>query len=245
MFLALYCTNGIADSLIHLLTTNSYTFPIIAYGFIGIEIIALTAYEARDVANLRWPARIIPIFVVVIYFMCTIGEALNVMWSDPNGPVIYNGTYASVTASSSGDPPSTSVVIRAIWYAGRGGDPAKYHRIAGIINGCLIFSALSAANTSLYVASRTLFGMTQELRVGGSQNWLTRRLKVLAKTHHHVPVPAILFTLVSTIWVPFLTLANPPFPMAGVIEFISVSGSVAVVMVWGSICVAYIRYKNW
>ncbi|KAF2671064.1 hypothetical protein BT63DRAFT_207132 [Microthyrium microscopicum] len=214
-----------------------YCFPIIAYGFLGIEIIGLTAYETIDPKNLKWPARSVAIFTCIIYLMVTIGESLNVHWTDQNLPAIYSGIGASDIAAPQ-DPPSSSIVIRATYYAG-------YKTMASFLNGCLIFSSMSAANTSLYVASRTLFGMTQELRMAGAQNWFTRRLRVLAKTNgRKVPVPAILFSFISFLWLPYLQLIKG-YPIQEFIQIISISGSVAVVMVWASVCLAYIRYKQW
>jgi yeast amino acid transporter len=162
----------------------------------------LTAFEARDAKNLRWPSRTVPYVVVILYFMCAIGEALNVHWNDDRLPVIYNGVGNSTQQTvAPSKPPSDSVVILAIWDAG-------HSTIAAFINGCLIFSALSAGNTALYVASRTLFGWTKELEVSTRQNWFVNRIKFMAKTYHTVPAPAIGITAISFFWMPYLQLAK-------------------------------------
>ena len=52
--------------------TNGFSFaiPIIAYGFLGVEIVAMTAYEARDVKDLGRPSRVIAYVIFISYFFC-------------------------------------------------------------------------------------------------------------------------------------------------------------------------------
>jgi yeast amino acid transporter len=216
-----------------------YTFPIVAYGFLGLEIVSVTAYEARNVANLRWPSIVLPLFVVVIYFMLTIGETLNVSWTYPQLPAIYNG-IGSDTADNiitPVNPPSTSIVIIAAWRAG-------YKTLGGFLNGCLIFSALSTANTSLYVASRSLFGLTRNLRYDNTSNMFLVFLRSFTLLDRRVPVVALFVSWIFFLWLPFLQLIKK-LPSTEFLEIMSVSGSVACVMVWASVCLAYIRYESW
>jgi yeast amino acid transporter len=183
------------------LTCNSFAIPLVAYSFLGIEIIAVTAFEAKNSTSLRWPSRIIAYAVFVLYFLCTIGEILTVGWRDSHLPQIYEGLANSNNNSSSGPitpPNSTSLAVNAAWAAG-------YHNIAGFLNGCLIFSVLSASNTSLYVSSRTLFGLTHD--VPGT-NWFGKRVNKLSLVVRQtgVPAAALLFSAVSFFWLPFLQL---------------------------------------
>ncbi|KAL1979980.1 hypothetical protein VTN96DRAFT_4845 [Rasamsonia emersonii] len=213
-----------------------YAIPLVAYSFQGVEIIALTAFEARDAAAIRWPSRWIAYVVVVLYLLCTVGEALNVCWKDTNLPYIYSGAGNSTTASPPLNPPSNSMVIIAAWKSGN-------QNFAGFLNACLIFSALSASNTSLYVGSRTLYGITREMP---DTNWFNRRIKRLSLVVKGtgVPAAALLFSAVSFFWLPFLQLKGG-YALEDLIEIMSVSASVACLIVWAALCLAFIRYQRW
>ena len=174
--------------------------PIIAYGFIGVEMVSVTAFEARDLRSLRIPSRIVAYFVVSLYFMCAIGEFLNVGWTCDNLPSVLgvNGTSVFTTSTPPCDkPPQRTDAIIVI--AARG-----YGHAPGVFNAFMIYACLSAANSSLYIASRTLYGMTRTINP-----W--RRfsvLKVLGTVWHKTGVPmwALLLSFISFIWLPFVQL---------------------------------------
>ena len=70
----------------------------------------------------------------------------------------------------------------------------------------LLLTAIAAANTFLYVASRTLFGLVKDLDDGSSQ-WVTRLLAFFGKTTRlRVPVRAVVASC-CICWVPFLWLS--------------------------------------
>lgn len=106
--------------------------------------------------------------VLTLYLLIGIGEALNVEWTDPHLPRIYGG-LDSARGPAPKYPSSASMVVIATFHAGR-------KRLAGFLNACLIFSVLSASNTSLYVASRTLYGLATQIpdtnAVGKRLQWL-------------------------------------------------------------------------
>jgi amino acid transporter len=156
----------------------------------GIEIIALTAYEARDVKDIRWPSKLIPIVVFFLYFLCTFGEILNVSWKEPDLPPPFEGVSTKVRRDATINHQSTSMAIIAFLQT----DNPK---LAAVINGALIFSALSAANTNLYTASRTLFGLTWELRSSRRFNFFTRRIVGISILDRKVPIIAILLSCLS------------------------------------------------
>ena len=58
-----------------------------------MEMVAITAFEARDLRSLRRPSQIIAYFVAGIYLFLVIGEMLNVSWTNQALPEIYGGTY--------------------------------------------------------------------------------------------------------------------------------------------------------
>ena len=174
--------------------------PIIAYGFIGVEMVSVTAFEARDLRSLRIPSRTIAYFVVSLYFMCAVGEFLNVGWTCEDLPNVLgvNGTSVNAAGKSPCHNP-TQRTDAIIVIAARG-----YRHAPGMFNAFIIFACLSAANSSLYIASRTLYGMTRTINP-----W--RRfsvLKALGTVWHKTGVPmwALLFSFLSFIWLPFLQL---------------------------------------
>lgn len=195
----------------------------------------MTAFEARDASALRWPSRWIAYVVFLLYLLCTIGEALNVAWSDPHLPPIYGDPVAK-NSTMTMNPPTSNVVIFTTFLAG-------YQSLAGFLNGCLIFSVLSASNTSLYVSSRTLYGITREMP---GTNWLNRQIKLLSLVAPRtgVPAAALLFSAVSFFWLPFLQLKSG-YALQDLIEIMSVSSSVACLIVWSALCLAFIRYHWW
>ncbi len=173
---------------------SSYVLPIIAFAFLGVELVSVTAFEARDLRSLRFASRTVAYFVISIYLLCAIGEFLNVEWSDSALPLIYGGIN-----QAKGEPihNSRAVIVIAALRAG-------YTRSAGLLNGCMIFSALSASNTSLYVASRTLYGMTRKIN---PWKWFGF-LKFLGSVWHKTGVPmwALFVSFIAFYWLPFLQL---------------------------------------
>ena len=113
-------------------------------------------------------------------------------------PFIYGGVGNGTTAEIPSNPPSVNMIINAAYHAG-------YRDLAGFLNGCFIFSVLSASNTSLYVSSRTLYGMVREMP---NSNWLYNKIRWMAKVPKRTGVPAvaILVSAVSFYWLPFLQL---------------------------------------
>jgi amino acid transporter len=84
---------------------------------------------------------------------------------------------------------------------------ANIPTLPGFLNGCLILAILSAANTALYVASRTLFGLTQE--IDPNSRWWGWVSKFSTTTHNRrVPAFALVASVLIFCWVPFLHLTK-------------------------------------
>jgi len=163
----------------------------VAYSYVGMELVALTAYEAKHTSSIKYPSRIIAYVTALAYFLVSLGAALNVQWTDNCLPLTNNGT-------DDGCHRTSSMVIIATYRA-------NHPTWAGFINGCLIFSVFSASNTSLYVASRTLYGLTRDLP---KDRWLGRKLRYLSYvvTQTGVPAPALLLSWLAFFWLPFLQI---------------------------------------
>ena len=175
----------------------SYVVPIIAYGFVGLESVSVAAFEARDLKSLRVASQTLAYFVIAIYLFCAIGELLNVEWTDAALPEVYGGIKGVLIKVGKPVHNSRAIIVIAALRAG-------YTRTAGLLNGCMIFSALSASNTALYIASRTLYGMTRKI---SPWRWL-RVLKFLGSVWPKTGVPmwALFFSFLAFYWLPFLQL---------------------------------------
>ncbi|KAL9072164.1 MAG: hypothetical protein Q9161_003785 [Pseudevernia consocians] len=216
-------------------TAGCYVLPIIAFAFLGVELVSVTAFEARDLRSLRFASQTVAYFVISIYLFCAIGEFLNVEWSDGALPQIYGGINQDSVKIGEPVHNSRAVIVVAALRAG-------YTRSAGLLNGCMIFSALSASNTSLYVASRTLYGMTRKIN---PWKWF-RFLKFLGSVWHKTGVPmwALFFSFIAFYWLPFLQL-HGGYAIADLLEIMSISASGGCLLVWASQCLAFIRYWAW
>jgi amino acid transporter len=157
---------------------------------------------------------------------------LNVGYTDPELPIIYDGTGNNTVAST--DSPGTSraiIIIAAL----KGG----YKQFPGLLNGCMMFSVLSAANTALYISSRAMYGMTRTIHPWKGFRWL----RMLGTVWHRngVPMWALFISAIAFFWLPFLQLkAN--YTITNLLEIMNVSASVACLFVWGTQCLAFIRY---
>lgn len=75
------------------------TIPIVAYGYIGVEIVAVTALEAKDPRkSLKYPAKLIAWLTTAIYFLSALGFYLNVAWTDPLLPTLSGRVAHGTTA---------------------------------------------------------------------------------------------------------------------------------------------------
>lgn len=155
----------------------------------------MTGFEAKYTRDLRLPSRHIAWVVCVLYFLCTLGEVLTTRWNDPSLQTVYNGQRSNSTSTEVRF--HNNIIINAtLNYGGS--------KIAGFLNACLLFSVVSNANTSLYVASRTLYGLARENR---GTNWIGNKLSDVLVCNG-VPMWALLFSALSFFWLPFLQFNN-------------------------------------
>lgn len=157
-------------------------------------MIAITAFEARDLRSLRIPSQTIAYFVVSIYLLLAIGEFLNVDWTNTDLPQINGGINEHPVKTT---PRSRAIFVIAAIQAG-------YKRMPGLMNGCMIWSALSAANSALYIASRTFYGMTREINPWRWFKFLKEFGDVWYRTE--VPMWALFASFIAFLWLPFLHL---------------------------------------
>ncbi|KAL1654225.1 hypothetical protein SLS61_003230 [Didymella pomorum] len=217
-----------------------YVIPIMAFGFIGIETVAVTAFEAAP-NHLRRPSKYITYFTAILYLLCMLSQCLNVEWTNDHLPMVYGGVEAVKSAAkrAADDPDNPFSRVLAViamfnW---------NQKIFAGVLNGAIIFSVLSASNTTLYLASRTLYGMALRVKDPTILGKLVHALSTVdSKTG--VPLSALLLSWAMFFWIPFMSLKND-YRVQYVIEIIQTASSVSCLIVWTALVLAYLRLWYW
>lgn len=202
-------------------------FALCAWSFFGVEIPAVLATEATlklgprpDATKSREPANAalkssvawLPLITAVIYFLAGLFVTLDVKADDTSlpGPSWLKGRpqHRSEAGHNVTAPSLVSVFVLA----------AKEARttwgLEGMFTGFFVITAWSAANTSLYVCSRTLYGLTAPLAPRPGQyrsdprsrlSWTFGWLALTTDTAK-VPFYAVVFSVVVFFWIPYLPL---------------------------------------
>lgn len=191
---------------------ESLSISLACFAFVGIEIPAATALEARVQTSsfgsgapvdrtVRFAALWVPIIAGCIYILGALLVSFDLHWDDVNLPSV---SWLVVTSRNPGlllSGTAGSAFIIA-------GKEAKLPGLADFITVGLVISAITAANTILYVASRTLFGLTKEVNAGPNSPWTQRFFSFLGKTNRRkVPMRAIVASCCFC-WIPFLYLSE-------------------------------------
>jgi yeast amino acid transporter len=115
-----------------------------------------------------------------------------------------------------------------------------------VLNAFILFTALTCANTNLYIASRTLFGITRNIR---SDESMPAALAWFGVTNRdRVPLRAMVITAIAFSWVPFLQGTkgfNTGLDLGKFVEILVQMGSVSIIIIWACLCLAYARYHYW
>ncbi|KAI8961416.1 amino acid permease/ SLC12A domain-containing protein [Daldinia sp. FL1419] len=238
------------------------------FAYVGVEVPAAAALEARPTKastqngnqasnigeTVRFSSKWISVFACIAYTLSGTFVSLCVDHTDLRLPRLdwLNSTRPS------NETQSAFVLV------------AEDHspKLAAAFNVFLVFTALSCANTNLYVASRTLFGLTNQIDGGPDEPWYLNILAWLGRTNsYRVPVRAMTVSAIAFIWVPFLQLRYPSQSdtessqetlsggdepqkgnvTGGISDFIyilSEMGSIGVLIVWACECLAFIRYYH-
>ena len=172
--------------------------------------------DNREPANavLKFSAVYLPFCTACIYLVAGFLVTLNVSSSDRSLPsngwdqrcrndtttlILCPNRPANCTNSTS------SFVISAY--------NAKIAGLPDAITVFLILTALSSANTALYVASRTLYDLGKQVRVPGNGPWHIKwPRKILSQFskvgNRRVPHYALLASTAMFVWVPYLSLRS-------------------------------------
>ncbi|KAE8387447.1 amino acid permease-domain-containing protein [Aspergillus alliaceus] len=227
------------------------SLSIAAFAFIGVDITAATALEARpdrkrvpaedplnDELKRPWPlisvrfsATWTSFIAWIAYFVAGFVMTLNLQWDNDQLP---QAGWLGRPSPKSDSPSDSGFVISA--------QKSGIKGLAELFNAILLITAITCANTNLYVASRTLFGLTRKI-YGKQWRWLA----FFGKTNsYQVPVRAM-FLSCFFLWVPFLYLSprnGPGTTIASLLEVLSQLGSVSCIIVWACECWAFIRFYN-
>jgi len=186
------------------------------FAYIGVELVTVTAFEAKDPADLRWPAKNIAYVILIIYAITIGGISANVEWFDQNLPQFYSQPLISTFGMNNNTLGHIPIINQAAPLLGTSFAPliatleagSSYVQAATVLLAFLVYSALSCANANLYVASRTLYGLTRDLHLA-SDNWFESLLAHLniVTVKWRVPLWSIIasIALVSS-WLPFVKL---------------------------------------
>jgi amino acid transporter len=215
------------------------SLSIAAFAFVGVEITAATALEARVAGGktpthsktigrtVKFSAVYISLLAGVAYVLAGGLVTLNIPWNHQDLPQMS-------WVKSSGNSTTSAIVLAAKM---RG-----FEALAHTLNVFLMITALMSANTNLYVASRTLFSLTRSLDGGLGQPWYIRLLAYFGKTNSHkVPLRALVASCIF-VWIPFITVREDH---SYALETLALIGSTGVIIVWACECWAYIRFRSW
>ncbi|PFH57344.1 hypothetical protein XA68_15200 [Ophiocordyceps unilateralis] len=219
------------------------------FAYVGVEVVAAAALEARwpdkkktdrtarpgagnnFTKTVKFSSVYISIFATVAYTLAALLAALNIERNEcrlPRLSWIDNTQCHGISLQR-----SIFVII-----AERSANKVLKH----VINAIVVFSVLTCANTNLYVASRTLFGLTT--RLDGTGPFYLRVLAWFGRTNRHkVPIRAMIFSALAFIWVPFLRLSAPYGPTVFV-EVLTKMCTGGVIPVWACECWAFIRFYH-
>ena len=175
----------------------------------------MTAFEAKLPVSksLGWPARNVAWIVTSIYVLTTFVFVLNIWWQDKRLPQFYNqgisGLVGGASSSCGGannstdadNAPKFAAPVIAVNDAGLSG---------GVLVACFIYSALSAANTGLYVSSRAIYGLTRDLVTEPRSPLLLKMLASLSKVEPRTQSPwwGITASVLLLCWLPFIHLSS-------------------------------------
>ncbi|KAH7192825.1 amino acid permease-domain-containing protein [Fusarium flagelliforme] len=204
-----------------------------------------TGTPAAIVTTIKAASLYIPIIIAVAYTASGLLVSLGIGRDDPGLPRLsWTGNQTgdwtrdhSLNDTTNSSVPSISSPFILI------SQDSEISYLDHAFNAFILFTTLTCANTNLYVASRTLFGITRNIR---SPNTAPSLLKWFGRTDYcNVPLRALGLSVISFIWVPFLEIPGGFSPVSSfgwAVEILIQSGSVSVILVWACQCLAYIRY---
>ena len=148
--------------------------------------------------SVKFSAIWVSVIAGVVYVLGALLISFDLDWNDPQLPPL-----SWLDSSNPTNKNASALVISAKNSAITG-----HGRLADFINVCILFTQLTAANTTLYVASRTLFSLTKDIYTDEGSPWIRKILAFFGKTNRRkVPMRALAASCFFC-WVPFLYLKD-------------------------------------
>ncbi|KAI0104635.1 amino acid permease-like protein [Nemania sp. FL0031] len=180
--------------------------------YAGVESVAVAATETKN-PSVAVPLAIRQVFWRIIFVY--LGAAFFYGLTCPsNADGLINGTSRALKS------PMTIAIQNAGWEGG-----------VHLINAFILVTCISAINSSIYIASRTLLFMAQDGKAPKFLGWTNRR---------GVPMPAIIFANAFGA----LSLLNISAGAANAYTYIVNLSGVSTFLVWGSISFTHIRFRQ-
>ncbi|KAF4591690.1 Dicarboxylic amino acid permease [Ophiocordyceps camponoti-floridani] len=184
------------------------------FAYLGVELCAVTAAEAQN------PRRSVPKAIKLTFYRILVFYCLSVLLVGMLVP--YNSPRLAFANKSGSSSASASPFVVAAEVAG-------VQVLPHIINACICIFVFSAANSDLYIGSRTLYGLASD----GAAPAIFKRVD-----SRGVPYPALLFcTLFACL--AFLVVSDDSREIFN--YFVNVT-TVFGLLVWCSLLVAYICF---
>ncbi|PFH61072.1 hypothetical protein XA68_18280 [Ophiocordyceps unilateralis] len=184
------------------------------FAYLGVELCAVTAAEAQN------PRRSVPKAIKLTFYRILVFYCLSVLLVGMLVP--YNSPRLAFANKSGSSSASASPFVVAAELAG-------VQVLPHIINACICIFVFSAANSDLYIGSRTLYGLASD----GAAPAIFKRVDARG-----VPYPALLFcTLFACL--AFLVVSDDSREIFN--YFVNVT-TVFGLLVWCSLLVAYICF---
>lgn len=172
---------------------------LIAWSFGGIESTTMAAYEAKYQKDVAYASTKLHWIVFGIYSIYSLALTLTVPWDYTPTPSIY-------TRTTDDNPCGDSTIAVVVALCNQSNEHTEGRPgLAGFVNGCLLYAVLSCANTSLYIASRTLHGLAASKRLSGSGR-VCKFVRLFGSTYQWTGVPfaAVCASWIVLCWVPML-----------------------------------------
>ncbi|ORY18233.1 amino acid permease/ SLC12A domain-containing protein [Clohesyomyces aquaticus] len=185
------------------------------FAYLGTELVGVTVGEAQN------PRKTIPRAIKLTFYRILFFYCLSVLLVGMLVP--YNSPdLAFATSTKNAGKASASPFVVAIKLA-------KIDKLPGILNGAILIFTFSAANSDLYIASRTIFGLAEQGYAPRIFAWTDKR---------GVPVPALaisgLFTLLA-----FMNVADDSKVVFGYfVNLVTIFG----LLTWISILLTHIYF---
>jgi amino acid transporter len=184
---------------------------IASFAYVGVEIVAASALEVKPrqakaadeetaspgqslVSNtVKLSAVYIPVVVTIGYTLAGFLISLDMPRDDCALPRVE---WAKDECPRKGYDVSVFVTIAD-----------KIPHMNHVFNVFVVLTAMTTASTNLYVASRSLFGLTSRIDGSHDDPWYLKICAYFGRTNSHkVPIRAVVFSALAFWWVPFLEL---------------------------------------